>query len=133
MDPEAPDAVRATIRRLEGRRYEAIIGGDVEDLDELLSNQLVYTHSTGARETKAMYLGRVRDQPSAYEWIEHPEEEILTGDGFAVVIGRMIARLRLSGGEVRTMTNAATAVWALESGRWRLLAYAPTPLPPVDA
>jgi ketosteroid isomerase-like protein len=129
---EAPDAVRARIRRLEDRRYAAIIDGDVAVLDELLSDQLVYTHSTGARETKAMYLARVRSRPSAYDSIDHPEEQILTGDGVAVVIGRMIARIRSSGGEISTMTNAATAVWALERGSWRLLAYAPTPLAAVD-
>jgi ketosteroid isomerase-like protein len=129
MDLEAADTVRATIRRLEERRYAAIVGGDVDALEELLSEQLVYTHSTASRETKSMYLARIRDRPISYQAVDHPEEAILIGDGVAVVVGTMIARMRLPDGGFHVIRNAATAVWGLEHGRWQLLAYAPTPLP----
>jgi hypothetical protein len=51
--------VVAEIKALEDRRYDAMLGNDLATLDRLLSEQLVYTHSNGQRDTKNAYLKRV--------------------------------------------------------------------------
>jgi hypothetical protein len=57
MDPKA---VEHEIRSLEGRRYQAMIDGDADTLEQLLGDGLVYTHSTGTSDGKAAYLEAVR-------------------------------------------------------------------------
>jgi hypothetical protein len=105
-----------------------MVAGDLHRLDALLSDELVYTHSNGAHDTKRSYLDKVRDRTFVYDAIEHPEDQILVRDGLAVVIGKMYANAWLSG-ESRRLRNAATAVWAREEQQWKLLAFASTPLP----
>ena len=49
-------AIKAEIKTLEDRRYQAMIDGDFDTLDRLLGDHLVYTHSTSQSDTRAEYL-----------------------------------------------------------------------------
>jgi Domain of unknown function (DUF4440) len=120
--------IRDAVRALEDRRYAAMLAGDIAVLDELLSDRLAYTHSTGGRDTKASYLEKVRNGTFVYDSIEHPVDTILAGEDYALVVGQMVARVWRSG-ELTTLRNAALAVWVREEGTIRLVAYQPTPLP----
>ena len=54
-----PDDV-ATVLAAEDRRYQAMTDTDLATLDEMLDDRLSYAHSSGARDTKAEYLAKVR-------------------------------------------------------------------------
>ena len=128
MTNTARDTTIALIRELEDQRYAAMLTSDLDGLNRLLSDRLVYSHSNAERDSKASYLDRVRDRTFVYESIDHPEEKIILADGAAVVIGTMIAKAYWSG-ELKTLRNGACAVWAKEEdGQWRLVAYQPTPI-----
>ena len=128
MTHTAYDTTIALIRELEDQRYAAMVASDLDALDRLLSDRLVYAHSNAERDSKASYLDRVRNGTFVYEGIQHPEEKIILADGAAVVLGTMIAKAYWSG-ELRTLRNGACAVWAKEEdGQWRLIAYQPTPI-----
>ena len=121
------DDARAVLAA-EDRRYQAMLDGDLEMLDALCADELSYTHSNGVRDTKAEYLAKVREGYYVYHRIDHPVERVeLAGDA-AVVVGRMTADLT-SGGVRKNIDCLAIAVWARSGSGWRLLAYAPTPLP----
>ncbi|NEM06118.1 nuclear transport factor 2 family protein [Geodermatophilus normandii] len=123
-DPEDVGAVLAA----EDRRYQAMVDADLTTLDALCAAELSYAHSSGARDTKDQYLEEVRSGYYVYRRIDHPVERVaLVGDS-ALVVGRMTADLDVDG-RPRTIDNLALAVWTRASGRWQLLAYAPTPLP----
>jgi hypothetical protein len=112
----------------EDRRYQAMLDADLETLDALCTDELSYTHSNGVRDTKEEYFGKVREGYYVYHRIDHPVERVeLAGDA-AVVVGRMTADLT-SGGVRKTVDCLAIAVWTRTAAGWRLLAYAPTPLP----
>jgi ketosteroid isomerase-like protein len=126
----AQDHVVELVRHLEDRRYDAMIAGDVETLDLLLSDELAYGHSSGERDTKPSYLDRVRNGTFVYTSIEHPVDKVIVTGSAAVVVGIMIALAHVSG-ELKTIHGAALAVWAEEDdGQWRLVAYQPTPIVP---
>jgi ketosteroid isomerase-like protein len=116
------------IRALENRRYQAMTDGDVGTLAELCAEDLVYTHSNAERDTKDSYLRKVRESYFVYGEISHPEERIIFAGDCAVVVGAMRADVTLQG-VPRRLDNSALAVWTRSSGRWRLLAYQPTPYP----
>ncbi|RYF59854.1 MAG: nuclear transport factor 2 family protein [Comamonadaceae bacterium] len=128
MDMNDTDPVRTRIRDLERRRYAAMVGADADTLEALLSTQLIYAHSNGARDTKASYLAKVRNGTFTYISIDHPEERILVDAGCAVVLGRMIASASWAG-VPKNLHNSSLAVWVDEGDAWRMLAYQPTPIP----
>ena len=112
----------------ENRRYQAMIDADMETLDRLCADEVSYAHSSGARDTKAEYFEKVRSGYYDYHSIDHPVERVEVLGDTAIVVGRMTADLSVQGTR-KTIDNLALAVWAKDGGEWRLLAYAPTPLP----
>ena len=112
----------------EDRRYRAMLDGDLETLDALCADELSYTHSNGVRDTKAEYFAKLREGYYVYHRIDHPVERVEVAGDAAVVVGRMTADLT-SGGVRKTIDCLAVAVWTRSGSGWRLLAYAPTPLP----
>jgi ketosteroid isomerase-like protein len=125
----APQLDTDTLRILEKRRYQAMIDGDVETLDSLLSDKAIYTHSNGARDTKQTYLAKVADGLFRFLRIEHSIDQIVVANNCALVVGSMRATVILAGVE-KELNNAALAVWTRDAdGRWRLLGYQPTVLP----
>ena len=55
-----------TIEDLEHQRFGAMISGDAETLEALLSESLTYTHSHGGTDTKTVFLNNVRNGPVRY-------------------------------------------------------------------
>jgi hypothetical protein len=123
----APEDVRAVLAA-EDRRYRAMLDADLATLDEVSADELSYAHSSGARDTKGEYLGKVRSRYYVYRQIDHPVERVEVVGDTAIVVGRMTADLDVDG-VPKTIDNLALAVWTRASGAWRLLAYAPTSLP----
>jgi Domain of unknown function (DUF4440) len=121
------DDVRAVLAA-EDRRSQAMLDTDLATLDALCADELSYAHSSGARDTKEQYLAKVRSGYYVYRRIDHPVERVAVVGDSALVVGRMTADLDVEG-VPRTIDNLALAVWTRASGTWRLLAYAPTPLP----
>ena len=118
----------AAVLAAEDRRYRAMIDADLDALDELCADELSYAHSNGARDNKAEYFGKGRSGYYDYHRIDHPVERVeVTGDA-AMVVGRMTADLT-SGGVRKNIDCLAIAVWTRSGSGWRLLGYAPTPVP----
>jgi hypothetical protein len=119
--------VRAVLAA-EDRRYQAMLDADLTTLDVLCADELSYAHSSGVRDTKDEYLGKVRSGYYVYRRIDHPVEGVAVVGDAAIVVGRMTADLDV-GGTPKTIDNLALAVWTRASGRWQLLGYAPTAPP----
>ncbi|MBX3567886.1 MAG: nuclear transport factor 2 family protein [Rhizobiaceae bacterium] len=125
-DPAGQNTLIETIETLEARRYAAMLASDVAALDEMLDDDLVYTHSLGDRDGKASYLDKVARGVFVYHEIHHTSDRIIARDGCAVVAGTMRATASV-GPELRRIDNSCMAVWMKTNGRWRLAAYQPTP------
>jgi hypothetical protein len=121
------DDVQAVLAA-EDRRYRAMTDADIDTLDALCADELAYTHSNGVRDTKAEYFAKLSEGYYVYHRIDHPVDRVEVAGDAAVVVGRMTADLD-SGGVRKDIDCLATAVWIRTAGGWRLLAYAPTPLP----
>jgi hypothetical protein len=118
--------VRAVLAA-EDRRYRAMLDVDLTTLDAVCADDLSYAHSSGVRDTKDEYLGKVRSGYYVYRRIDHPVERVAVVGDSAIVVGRMTADVD---GTPKTIDNLALAVWTRASGQWQLLGYAPTAPPP---
>ncbi len=127
-DDTVQDVAVREVLAAEDRRYRAMTDADLAVLDELCADELSYAHSNGARDTKAEYLEKVRSGYYVYETVDHPVERVEVLGDCAMVVGRMRSDLRVQG-TPKTIDNLALAVWTRAADGWRLLAYAPTPLP----
>ena len=118
----------ARIRALEARRYQAMTDGDVAVLDDLLSADLVYSHSDATRDSKQSYLERIANGYFDYGPLTHPEEAIVVHGDCAIVTGDMRGEVQIAG-QQRVLNSSALAVWAREGEKWMLLAFQPTRYP----
>ncbi|TDD77763.1 nuclear transport factor 2 family protein [Actinomadura rubrisoli] len=115
-----------TIRLLDRKRFEALIAQDADALAELCHPELVLTHTNGATETYESYIRKLRDRVWDFHRIDHPVHRISLAGDTAVVLGEMEADFT-AGGEPKHLSNVTLAVWVREDGKWRLLAFHPTP------
>ena len=128
------DALRSTrsaaetIEALEIERCRALVACDLDALDGLCSQHLVYTHTSTRQDTKQSYLQRVESGFYRYLEFERVQCDIAVVNQTAIVTGRLKSRVVVDAVPKR-LDNMYLSVWALEGGRWQFLAYQPTPIP----
>ena len=59
-------SVQAQVADLEVRRFHAMADADVPTLERLLSDDLIYTHASGWRQTKTEFLASIRSGELLY-------------------------------------------------------------------
>jgi Domain of unknown function (DUF4440) len=122
------DAIKAEIKKLEDRRFQAMIDSDFDTLDNLLGDGLVYTHSTGQSDNHAEYVAKCKKGVFKYRKIERPTENIQVYGDAAVVTGHTKMEVMVDGkpkllGQHRER-NAGTLISA-PVNRNSTLAYRP--------
>lgn len=114
------------IRALERDRFRAMVDGDGETLDALLSDNVCYVHTNGKRETKQQFIDAITAGRRRYRQIELQSQEVLAvGEETCVVTGRALLEMEANHGSL-VFPIAYTAVQAREGGQWRLLAWQAT-------
>jgi hypothetical protein len=70
---------------LEDKRYAAMCGGDFAALEGMLHDELLYTHSSGLTDTKAMWLASLRSGKTKYKSAVRSDQKVrLAGDGCGI-------------------------------------------------
>ena len=78
----------AEITALEDRRFAAQMASDGDALNELLADNLRYTHSNATVDTKASYIDSIVSGRVSYREVRRTETDIQLADACAVVTGR---------------------------------------------
>jgi ketosteroid isomerase-like protein len=128
MVPMTNDEVAKQISVLEDRRYQAMTDADVAALGELLSDDVVYTHSDATADSKQSYLQRIADGYFDYGPVDHPESSVLVRGDTALVFGDMRGEVHING-QLRVLSSRCLAVWMREGSGWALVAWQPTKYP----
>ena len=109
----------------EARWIDAIRSGDFAALEKVLSDDLVYTHSSGIVATKKEFLGKVHLDVKS---VEYSDRKIQLFGNTAV----LTAQARITGGSKRQSYDNRVRiihVWAMKGGGWQLVAHQTTRLP----
>ena len=119
--------MEAAIHELEQRRWQAMIDADLQVLDELLHQDLRYTHSTAAVDSKESYLAAIERGTFDYRAVNNSEVEIRIFDNVALVNGTaeitVVAREREF-----LLRSRYTCVWLSTIEGWKFLAWQNTPI-----
>jgi hypothetical protein len=111
--------VESTIRALEERLWRAQLSADVETLDELIADELLFTGLSGSLETKAADLQQHRSGALKITKLEPVEFRVRVIPGGAITSVKMDAAALLAG-KLTTATLRYTRIWISEGGRWQI-------------
>lgn len=69
-------STKKEILTLEDKRYAAMTSGDLASLEELLHDQLLYTHSSGMMDTKASWLLAMKSGKTRYKSVKCSGQQV---------------------------------------------------------
>lgn len=119
---------KATVLKADAERYRAMREGDLELLATLLADDLAYTHSYGACDSKPEYLAAMASGRFRYLETRTDEVQVRFYGPAAVMLGRARFRAMVDGVE-RRLDNRFLSVWTQANGRWRMAAWSSSPIP----
>lgn len=117
------------ILALEARRIVAMTRQDVEALQLLLADDLTYTHSRGATDTKTSFLELIRNpgDHGRYLGVEFSNTEVVPLGDAAIVRGRAQITLERPEGQPHLSYPVLFLdVWERRQRQWRLVAWQAT-------
>jgi hypothetical protein len=116
------------VKAAELKRFEAAEKDDLDLLGKLLGEDLTYTHSTGALETKTQFLDALRSGKLKFKKIEPSDLQVRVYGATAIINGT--AKLAVvSDGQPKDVNIRFTDVWVNRAGRWQMVAWQSTKLP----
>jgi ketosteroid isomerase-like protein len=112
---------------LDRKRMQAMAQKDVATLNDLLADDLIYTHSSARLDTKQSLIGNMDSGATVYNAVE-PTDVKAQDLGDAVVLTG-VARIRVtSGGTPNAFAVRFTDVYANRGGKWQMVAWQSTRL-----
>ena len=116
------------ILALEERRIVAMTHQDFGALEQLVHDQLVYTHSTAAVDNKASWLGSMKSGRVKYKSANVTEQKVRIFGDVALVTGRAEMGAEV-GGQAKTLRLRFLDAWTKTPQGWKFVAWQSTPLP----
>ena len=113
---------------LDRKRMNAMAQKDVTTLKALLSDELVYTHSSARLDTKQSLIGAMESGSTVYTAVE-PSDVKARDLGDAVVLTGSCRISVMSNGRPNTFGVRFTDVYANKGGQWQMVAWQSTRLP----
>jgi hypothetical protein len=111
--------VESAIRAAEERLWKAQLSGDVEALDDLIADDLLFTGLAGSLETKAADLQQHRSGALKITKLEPLEFRVRVIPGGAISSVKMDAAAVVAG-KLIAATLRYTRVWISEGGRLKI-------------
>ena len=122
------DNRQTEILALEEARRKAMLQSDVATLDRLVSDVMIYTHSSGGKDTKASWLGKLTAGSLRYENLVFSDLSAIVVNDTALLTGRMNATA-VHSGKPSIVDSLYLAVWVKQPTGWQLVAAQGTPAP----
>jgi len=113
---------------LDKKRMDAMARKDLAALDALISEDLVYTHSTARLDTKQSLIGNMESGSTVYTAVE-PSDVKAQDLGDAVVLTGSCRISVMSQGRPNSFSVRFTDVYANKGGQWQMVTWQSTRLP----
>lgn len=122
--------VESAVIAAEQERRAAMVAGDVDALDTILGEYFTYAHINGLVEERQAYLDRLRAGAVSTPESSATNLRCAVRPGYVLLSGRSrIGFAWADGSSSGVIETWFLSVWEQDGGRWRITAYASTPLP----
>lgn len=112
----------STIQALEVARTAAMTTNDIDRLDMLLDPTLMYSHSTGAVDDKAQFIGHLRSGTLKYHSVVPAIDHVQSiGEDVLIGTGRLKTSVNVAGAE-KKLDARYMVIWRQTDNRWKLVA-----------
>jgi ketosteroid isomerase-like protein len=115
---ETPEQIQA----LDREWAQACVQADVAKLDQILSDDLTYTHSSGRTQTKPEFIATVREGKTRYRSIDFLRSSVRIYGDSAVTNNEVRANITIDGKDV-SVHPRFLHVWVKHHGHWQLVAH----------
>ena len=112
---------------LDRQRMTAMAKKDVAALTKILSEDLIYTHSSARMDTKKSLIGAMESGATVYTSVE-PSDVVAQDLGDAVVLTGVAAISVNSDGSPNSFRVRFTDVYANQGGQWQMVTWQSTKL-----
>lgn len=125
---EHPELARVTAA--DDARVAAMLAPTREKLDAVLSAELRYAHSNGQVDTKDVLITSLTDGSATYSKYAYQDRTFsFPAPGVALMAGRFDVKAVVKGNAAESSIGYL-AVWRLEKGEWKFLAWQSCKIPP---
>lgn len=129
LTPALHAAAADEVLAAENARADALVRADYDAVERLLADDLTYTHSTAALDTKAAFLESLRSGRLRYQQIQHEDPKVRVYGDIAI-INSTVRILAVNRGQENRNHLRVTIVYAKRDGRWQMVAWQSTRMPP---
>jgi ketosteroid isomerase-like protein len=116
------------ILALEDRRFGAMIAGNFKALEEMVHEELAYTHSSGVVDGKASWLESMRSGKVRYKSASCTDRKVRIFGEVALLTGRASLEVEI-GGQPKSLRLLFLNAWAKTPQGWKFVAWQSTPMP----
>ncbi len=109
-------------------RITALVNRDKALLGDILSDELIYVHSSGRDETKEPYISRILDGLYDYRSFVTTRRDLRVLGELAFDNGDADIDIVVNG-SMREISSRYLMVWRKENGRWKLFRFHSSPIP----
>jgi len=113
---------------LDRQRMTAMAEKNIAVLNDLIADDLIYTHSSARLDTKASLIGNMQSGGTVYTEVT-PSNVVAQDCGDAVVLTGQARIGVMSGGKPNAFTVRFTDVYANRGGKWQMVTWQSTRLP----
>jgi len=113
---------------LDKKRMTAMAQKDITTLNRVLSDDLIYTHSSARLDTKHSLIGNMESGSTVYTAVE-PSDVKAQDLGDTVVLTGSCRISVMSQGRPNSFSVRFTDVYANKGGQWQMVAWQSTRLP----
>ncbi len=119
----AADASVAAVLRADDARLKAMMAGDAAVLAAVFSDELVFVHSDGRRESKREYVKNLTAGDTAYADAKTSDVQAQRVSADVIVLTGAQSMRKKLGAEWSQIDLRFQSVWRDESGVWRMVAW----------
>jgi ketosteroid isomerase-like protein len=123
------NATEAELLRLDDERTRAMISCDTATLERLMSDDIVYTHSSGRLDSKKSFIASIASGTVKYRRVARKEVAASVREGFAFLTGSVEIDVE-TGGKVLNLNLRFANVWERVGKGWQQIVWQSTPIAP---
>jgi len=123
----AGDAEKAVLET-QNQRWALTAGGDLDELEAMLTDDMNYTHSSTAVDTKAQFLDSLRSGRVRYISIEPEERTVRVYGDTAVVQGVAHLLVKVPDRDIDVRLRF-TEMYVKQDGQWKMALWHSTKVP----